>query len=248
MEMVFQVLLTAVIGIAAGFLGAIAGGGGLISIPFLLLLGLPTQVAIGTNKLGAVGLSLSAIYRYHRDKKIIWKYTAPLTLLALFGGVVGAQLLLEMSHGVVDIAVGVLMLALLPTLFLGDGVGLSRASVSWRKKVFGMLMYLILMLLGGFFGGSIGALTIYILIFSLGLPFIEANATDFIPWFFMSLSSLIVYAANGVVEYHIGVALFIGMLVGGYIGARTAVRKGNAWVRGVFIFVVIVSSLKLFFG
>lgn len=66
------------LGIAVSFIGVIVGGGGLISIPILIFLGLPPQIAIATNKFGSLGLSLSGLYKYWKAKKIIFEFVAPL--------------------------------------------------------------------------------------------------------------------------------------------------------------------------
>ena len=68
-----------------------------------------------------------------------------------------------------------------------------------------------------------------------------------IPWLFLSLVSLITFMANGIVDYPLGISLFLGMLVGGYLGAHTAVRKGEVRVKTIFTIIVILSGIKLLF-
>ena len=103
------------------------------------------------------------------------------------------------------------------------------------------------MIFGGFFGGGAGTLVLYTLMIFFGFTIIEANATDIIPWFLLSLSGFIIFAINGIVDYGLGIALFLGMLAGGNLGAHTAIKQGNQWVKVIFTIVVIISGIKLLF-
>ena len=80
-----------------------------------------------------------------------------------------------------------------------------------------------------------------------GFSIIQASATNKIPWFILGIISFTIYAINGIVNFSYGLALMIGMFAGGYMGAKTAVKKGNKWVKIVFSMIVIISSIKLIF-
>lgn len=247
MDILIQILLTFLIGVLASFIGAISGGGGLISIPFLIFLGLPPTTAVATNKFGAVGLSIGSIYKFWKDKKIEWKFALMFVPLAVLGGVIGAKLLLEVNEEFLSLFIGVLILVLLGVMFFKKEVGLKKREMSKAHKGVGIFIYFLLMILGGFFGGGIGVLIIYTLTYFMGFTMVEANATDMVPWFVLSLSALIIFMVSGIVDYTIGITLFFGMILGGYIGARTAIKKGNIWVKYFFACVVIASSIKLLF-
>lgn len=103
------------------------------------------------------------------------------------------------------------------------------------------------MIWNGFFGTGAGPFSFYNSLFFFGFTIIEANATGIIPWFALSLSSLIIFARNGIIDYRNGIVLFVGMAVGGYLGAHTAIKKGDLWIKRLFILVVIISSIKLLF-
>ncbi|MEA2003921.1 MAG: sulfite exporter TauE/SafE family protein [archaeon] len=103
------------------------------------------------------------------------------------------------------------------------------------------------MIFGGFFGGGAGTLMFYILMYFFGFTIIQANATSIIPWFVMSITSLIIFIINGIVVYQVGISLFAGMLAGGYLGAHIAIRKGDRWVRIIFLAVVLASAVKILF-
>lgn len=247
MEQFIALILVFIIGFIASFIGAIAGGGGLISIPFLIFIGLPPQIAIATSKFGSIGLGVGAAFKFWREKKILFDYVLLLSIIGLAGAYIGANILLNISQDILSKVVGFILLLLLPTIFLKKETGLKRNTVSKNKRILGYLIYFFIMIFGGFFGGGGGTLAIYTLMIFFGFTIVESSATDIIPWFLMSLFSLIIFMANGIVNYLYGISLFFGMLAGGYVGASAAVKKGNKWVKVIFAMVLIFSAIKLIF-
>lgn len=233
------------IGVVASFIGSMVGSGGLLSIPFLIFVGLPPQVAIATNKMGAVGLSAGAIPTFWKEKKILWKYVPIFALISIAGAYIGAHILLSLHEETLNIIVGIIILLMVPLILVKKEIGVKRKGASTTKKTIGYALYFLIMVFGGFFGGGAGTLIFFTLMIFFGFTIIEANATDIIPWFLLSLSGLIIFAINGIVDYGLGFALFLGMLAGGYLGAHAAIKKGDQWVKVIFIVVVIISGLKL---
>ena len=76
---------------------------------------------------------------------------------------------------------------------------------------------------------------------------IEVIATGIIPWFALSVTSLIIFAQNGIIDYQVGLVLFVGMAIGGYAGAHYALKKGNEWVKRLLAAFAIISAVKLLF-
>lgn len=81
-----------------------------------------------------------------------------------------------------------------------------------------------------------------------GMSINRSSATNKIPGLLLSVSTLIVFVSHGIVNWVYGIDLFFGMLAGGYLGAHTALKKGDAWVKAVFVVVVVVSAVKLVLG
>lgn len=103
------------------------------------------------------------------------------------------------------------------------------------------------MTFGGFFGQGTGPLVFYVFTYFLGFTMIEVLATGVIPWFVLSVSSLVIFALHGIIDYKNGLMLFIGMAIGGYLGAHVAIQKGDVWVKRLFVLFVIASSIKMLF-
>lgn len=243
----FKLATTLIIGTVSGFIGAIAGGGGLISIPFLLFLGIPPQVALATNKFGGIGMSLGGSYKFIKEKKIVWKYALLLAIPGILGSIIGANILLNIDTSFLQKLIGILLLVLIPTIFLKKNFGIEEKQVSNTKKILGCLFYFLISILASFFGG-LGGITISIVILFFGLPFIKANATDLFSYSMFSIVSIIIFAVNKIIDYRIGIALLLGMLIGGYLGAHIAIKKGDKWVKIFFGVVILISAVKILIG
>lgn len=240
-------LIISLIGITAGFFDSLIGAGGLISVPLLVFLGLPPHVAIATDRFGTIGQIIAALIKFKKAKKILWKYVPALSLLALVGSLIGANILLNIDSNILQYVIGVLILIIFPFVLFKSDIGIKSIKVSKTKIAIGLFLYLIIMIFGGFFGQGTGPLIFYTLTYFLGLTMVEVLATGIIPWLVLSLSSLIIFAYNGIIDYKVGIILLITMSIGGYVGAHTAVSKGDKWIKNIFIIFVVISAVKLLF-
>lgn len=240
-------LLVLLTGLAAGFLDSTVGSGGLISIPFLIFLGFPPHVAVATDRLGTLGQTSAALLKFWKSGKIRWNYVPIFIVLSLIGAVIGANILLTIDPKILQKIIGIVLLILLPLIFLKKEIGVVRVTVTKLRKAMGFFVYFLLSIFSGFLGIGSGATSFYNSLFNFGFTFIEANATGIIPWFLLSLISLIIFNQNGIVDYRNGIFLFIGMVIGGYFGAHVALKKGELWIKRLFVLVVIISSIRLLF-
>ena len=247
MPEIILLLLVSLIGLATGFFDSVIGAGGLISVPSLVFLGLPPQIAIATDRLGTIGQTFTALIKFWKAKKIVWKYVPVLAVISLAGSLIGANILLNVDQKILENVVGVLILILLPLIFLKKDLGIKQIKPSRSKTVVGLLIYFAIMIFEGFFGQGTGPMIFYALTFFLGLTMIEVLGTGIIPWFVLSISSVIIFALNGSIDYKIGIVLFISMSIGSYIGAHVAIKKGDLWVKRLFVLFVIISGIKLLF-
>jgi uncharacterized membrane protein YfcA len=233
------------VGVAASFIGSIVGGGSLLSIPLLIFLGLPPQVAIATDRFAALGGAATALYRFSISDRIVWRFVPILAVTSLVGSLIGARLLVDSETESLRFVVGILLIALVPFLFLKPDIGVSRRQVTRRTLAIGLSLYFIVQVLAGFFGGGTGTMIFFILMACFGVTIVEVAATQIVPFIVLAVSSSIVFAAAELIDYPLGFVLMAGTAVGGYLGAHIAVRKGEQWVRRIFVVVVLVSASQL---
>lgn len=242
--MIFNLIATLIIGLISGFIGAITGGGGLISMPFLIFLGLSPQIALATGKFGGMGLSFGGLFKYIKEKKIIWEYAIVLSVFGILGSLIGSRILLTTNATILQKLIGILLIVMIPTIFINRDFGLNEKTTSLKRKIFGCIFYFLISILASFLGG-LGIITISIVIYFFGLTMIKANATELFSYSIFSLSAVLIYAFNGIIDYRVGVIFFLGMLVGGYLGAHTAIKKGDKWVKLIFLIIVFASAIKI---
>ena len=233
------------VGIFAGFIGAMVGSGGLITIPFLIFLGLPAHMAIATHKFGAVGLKIGALTKFRKTDKIKWEYILPFSIIGVISAFAGAKLLLWIDKDLLSNLVIVLLLAVLPIVFLKKEVGTIFQKKSKLHEGVGYVLFFLAMVFSAFFGGGAATFIIYILMMFFGFTIIQSSATAMLPALILNIIALVIFAYHGIVDYQVGFALFLGMMLGGRLGAITAIKKGNKWVKVIFVLVVIALIIKI---
>ncbi len=233
---------------SAGLVDAIAGGGGLIQLPALLI-GLPqasTVEVLGTNKVASIfGTSASAL-TYRRSVKIDAIFLATMAVPAFFGSVLGA-----------------LSASLIPTQSMRPIVFILLVAVAiypWRKPVLGSIeilrhqknkRFLISAVAGlvigfydGIFGPGTGSFLMLTLIY-LGFAFLSASAIAKVVNVSTNLGAIMVFGINGAILWQVALVLAMANIVGGLLGARLAIRGGSTLIRKVFLFVTIALIIKV---
>ncbi|MBP9132017.1 sulfite exporter TauE/SafE family protein [Candidatus Saccharibacteria bacterium] len=242
-----DLLIAFIAGIVASFVGVIAGGGGLISVAALLFLGVPLDVTIATNRLASISATSSAVIKYNSAGKVDWLIGLRLGLIGIIGAGIGALILVNIDVVNAEKLVSIVLLALIPVVLLNKDVGLIDQPASNNKQITGYVLYFIMSILGGLFGSGLGTVTVIIIATAFGKKFTNAVATNWVAWFFVSITSSIIFIINGLVDYKYAAALAVGMILGGYLGAATAIKKGDAFVKFVIITMQIIVATKLLF-
>jgi uncharacterized membrane protein YfcA len=244
---VFSLFLLFFTGFAAGFVDSIAGGGGLISLPVLLSLGMPPRLALGTNKLQASFGSLSASVNFVRKGAVKLDHTLTGILFTFMGALLGAWTIQQIHAGFIQHLIPVMLLfVFFFTLFSRDlGVG-SRAPRMGRNLFF-VLFGLIMGFYDGFFGPGTGSFWTGALLIILGLDMTRAAGTTRIMNFTSNVVALGVFILSGQVLYTAGIAMGAGQVFGARIGSGMAIQKGAAFIRPVFLTVVFLTIVRLIY-
>lgn len=236
-----------IVGLASGFLGATVGGGGMIAIPALLFLGFSPQAAVAVNAVGDVGAFIAAAGEYWRSKKIDWKMALPLAVIAVIGSIIGTQIMVRMGTGFLETFIGVTILVFLPFFFFGKNIGLKSTNPSKIKKFIGFTLYSLLIIEGAIVGAGASTVILLIMMYFFGYEIIRGYATNTPADLLSSLIPAVIYSFYGFVTLVPAIVIFAGMLIGGYIGAHTALEKGSRWIKKLFIVVVVAFVIKILF-
>jgi uncharacterized membrane protein YfcA len=242
-----QEIIILIVGLVAGFLGATVGGGGMVAIPALLLLGFSPQSAVAINKIGDIGAFISATAQYWKSKKIDWKMAAPLAIITIISSVIGAQIMVRLETDFLEIFIGVMILIFLPFFFFSKNIGLKQKHVSNTRRVIGMIIYSLLAIEGAIVGAGGATVVLLVMMYFFGYKIIQGYATNTPAELFSALIPAVIYYFYGFVEPWPAAIIFIGMLIGGFIGAKTAIEKGNRWIKNLFTLVIIMLVTKVLF-
>ena len=242
-----EIVVSFLVGAIAGFFGATVGGGGLLAIPFLMFTGLPPQIAIATARFGDLGLPITSTYKFWKSNQIVWKYVPLLSVVALLGSLIGANILLTIDPDRLEKVAALFLFALLPFVLFKKEIGTVRREVSRLSKTISTFVYFVIETITGFFAAGTGPLVYYTLMIGFGLTIIEAVATSMLPFLVLAISSVVVFAMHGLIDYSTGFIMLAGTATGGYFGAHVAISKGAVWIKGLFAIMVVAAGIKLLF-
>jgi uncharacterized membrane protein YfcA len=235
-------VLLALAGLAAGFVDAVVGGGGLVQLPALLV-GLPSASPVqvlATNKLSSIcGTTVSSATYYRRIRPDPRTF-GPLMACAFVGSVGGAFLGSHLSETVFDPVVLVVLVMVGGYVLLRPELGATTALryAGRRHVVTAMVTGLGIGLYDGALGPGTGSFFVITLVGLLGYSFLEASAKARLANWATNLAALCVFVPQGAVLWKVGFVMGACNLLGGYLGARTAVTRGTRFVRIFFILVV----------
>lgn len=238
-------VLFAAIGFFSSVVGAISTGAGFITIPSMILMGVSPQQSIATSRLGGIITTASGLMKFHKEKKIQWRYLKVLVPLSIIASFVGGTAVVRFTNqeALENVIAGILLLLIPLVLWKKNS---RRVHVSSRKnELVAYSLYFLIMSFAAFFTGGSGALVLLVFAHFFGLQLVEANATSHAAWIFMQIVTSIIFLANGLVRFDVFVPLAIGNLFGGYAGAHLAIKKGDRFISVLLCIVIVAAALRM---
>lgn len=244
---IYKLLFLCVAGFIAAFVDAIAGGGGIISVPAYMIVGLPTHIALGTNKFAASAGSLTSSINFIRSGNCnfrLLKFVAPFTLI---GSILGVKTVLLINESFLQPLVLVLILAIGIYTFFSKTLGEEDNFKGFtRKNLFlSIVLGFSLGFYDGFFGPGTGTFLVFGFINILGFNFLKASANARVLNFVSNISALITFAISGNISYAIGIPVCLFMITGAKIGTKLAINKGNKIIKPIFITMAMAVAIKM---
>ena len=242
---IYVILIIVLFGFLASFIDSVVGGGGLISTPALLAIGLPPAVALGTNKLASSFGTLTSTIKFIRsgnvDLKIVSKLFPFVLIASLAGAYLATLLPAQLLKPLIIIA---LSLVFIYTLVKKDWGSVRTFTTFTRMKAIMFVMaYLIIGFYDGFIGGGTGSFMLFVLLM-FGFDFLSAAGNAKVLNFASNIGALILFMILGQVDYFYGLIMAVSMIIGSYVGAQFAISKGVGYVKLLFITVTALLILK----
>ena len=237
----------AMVGLFGGFVDAIAGGGGMITVPALLSVGMPPVAALATNKMQSIVGTTMAVATYRRKGLMSLRALLPAAIAGFVGSMLGALIVSRIDTSVLSVAVPVALIAIAGYFLfaprLTDADRTARLSFTpWLPVVtFGAGLY------DGVFGPGTGSFCTmaFVMLFGLGVTR-AAGHTKAVNWA-TNCGALVLFIFSGAVVWQVALVMAIGQILGGYLGAATGIRFGVKVIRPLVVVVSIAMALKLVF-
>ncbi len=236
-------------GFVAGFINTLAGSGSLLTLPILILLGLPANVANGTNRVGVLLQNIVAVATFRQRGALelagSWKLIVP----TVVGAVVGAELAVDLDEALLRRVIGVLMLVLLGVmLFKPERWIAAHATRREPRLAVEVPLFFAIGVYGGFIQVSVGLFLLAGLVLGAGYNLVGANAMKNLIVLVFTVAALAVFVINDQVQWTLGLLLGAGQAAGAWVAARVALKRGAEFVRWTVIAIVVVSAVALFAG
>jgi len=247
-----KIFIIFIVGFVATFIGTTTGGAMLLILPILIFLGFTPLVAIATSMFAALGANAVGLYRFHLGRKVDYKVGIIAAVFSMVGAFIGANIVINIPKNILHKVIAVLLLLVL-TIIIVKKAGLKEYSQQIVKKGYSLVRFTIgsiLFLLAGVQGGMIGgqgSFENYILIIVFRKTFLEAAGTRKIASLAAVIIACITFGYHHLINFEYGTVLLIGRSLGAFMGAAYGIKKGDAWVRQIFVVVIIIMAIKLIF-
>lgn len=237
-------------GLLAGFVDAIAGGGGLIMIPGMLFSGLPVSSAIATNKFCGTAGALTSSLKYMHGKNIDWRAAFVMGAPAMIGALLGSQAMPHLPKKWAEPVVIFLLIAITLFILFKPELGVHNPHPRTHKFEKHQIAKLFLfgLLIGfhdGFFGPGTGTFFVFVLVAMGGLNFLKGTGTAKVLNFLTNIVALVTFAFAGLIDYPKALVGASGLAIGSYAGAHLASKKGARIIKPLLVSVTLVIVGKL---
>ena len=235
-------------GVIAGFIDAIAGGGGIITIPILLASGMPPHIALATNKLqGTFGSGMASI-NFIRKGFITWSEVFIGVIYTFIGAAIGTYAILLMDASILAKIIPAMLVGIFIYTLLSPKMGENDRHAYLGNHLFFLIFGIGIGFYDGFFGPGTGTFWTIAFVTLLGLNLKKATAQTKVMNFTSNIVSLAVFLWSGNVLFIVGFLMGFGQIIGAYIGSNMVIKKEVKFIRTFFLIMVGLTLLKLIYS
>ena len=243
-----EVVILIVSGVLVGFINTLAGGGSIISLSILMFLGLPANLANGTNRVAIFLQNIAAVGSFKQKKVLDHKKGFWLAIPATLGSIIGAWIAVDINEEIIEKAIAIVMLIMMivilykPQRWLKGKVELQQKKVTIGQ----MILFFAIGIYGGFLHMGVGYALLAGIVLGAGYDLVKANAIKVFVILIWSPVILIVFIINDQVNFLYGIILSAGNVIGALVASRLAVKQGAGFVRWVIIAVILITAAHVF--
>lgn len=234
-------------GLFAGFVNTLAGSGSLITLPLLMFLGLPANIANGTNRIGVFVQSAVSSWSFKKQKLYTVRESLWMVIPAVAGSFLGSLAAVRINERIMELLIGGLLIFMFFVILYKPEKWVREhpAALSGRRKWWVSVIFFFIGIYGGFIQAGVGFFLLAALVLGAGLGLTKANALKVVIVAALTVMALIIFIISGQVNYLYGITLAVGQGVGGWLASKVAVSWGPKVVRIILLVAVMASALKL---
>jgi len=248
-DLVLEIVGLIVIGFIAGSINTIAGGGSLLTLPILIFLGLPSNIANGTNRIAILFQNIFTTAGFKSKGVVTFPFSIYIGLSALIGSLIGAQIAIDIKSETFNRILAIIMVVIVfYMVFKSKNNLIATLEKTSRKHLWiSVILFFFVGIYGGFIQAGVGFIILLILSSVNNLSLVKSNAVKVTVVLIYTISSVAIFAYNDVINWRIGLTLAIGNASGGWFASRWSVNKGDELVRKFLIVMVVIMAIKLWF-
>jgi uncharacterized protein len=240
-----KLLILVTIFFLTSLISVVTGSTSLITVPVMIEFGIDPHVAIATNMMALIFMSLGGSLPFAQKGVLERRFLPVCIVLTLVGSTLGALLLLRVPVRALQLTIAIAMIAVAVFSLAKSDSGTAGRSVSTTRKAVGYIATFFLAVYGGFFSGGYVTMLTAVFVLLFGFTFLQAVATTKVINVFSSAIATVVFAWRGVVDYKLGAILGVTMFLAAVVGGHATMRISPVWLRRIFLFAVIGLALKM---
>ncbi|MEL6790798.1 MAG: sulfite exporter TauE/SafE family protein [Pseudomonadota bacterium] len=248
----WQLMVLTGLGTIAGWINVMAGGGSVLTVPVMVFMGLPGPVANGTNRISIIAQNIVAVWGFFSKGFSDFRLSASLAVFAAVGAVFGASVGVTIDGVWFNRVLAGVIILILITMLVDQKKGATPqadTTTDPQSPPKNLVLGHVLMIGAGFWGGfiqiGVGFLLMPILHRIMGIDLVRTNMHKVFIALVFSMVALAIFATRTQIAWDAGIALAVGNAVGGYLGARTAMAKGERWIKAVLVIAMVGLIIKL---
>jgi uncharacterized membrane protein YfcA len=239
-------LVVVAVGIVAGIINTLAAGGSLLTLPVLMALGLPPNMANGTNRIAIFLQNVVGVRQFHKEKVMDFPSGFKVGIPAAAGAIAGAFIAVNLNDEVMKLAIAGVMILVFFLILLKPNRWINSHETHppipyWVQ----VIVFFFVGVYGGFIQAGVGFFLLTSLVLGSGFELVKANALKLLIILLYTPLALLIFFMNGDVNLWLGLVLAVGNMTGAWIGTKIAVKWGAVLIRYFVLVAILVASTKL---
>ena len=239
------------VGFVISIINTLAGGASILTLPILIFLGLPANVANGTNRLAIMTTAVFASLGFKSKGIKNSPFNLYLGISALIGSIIGARIAVDIDDGLFKKILSIIILIIItfmvikPKIINSKSLLIDNINIKGNKLLVNIIFFFLFGIYGGFINAGIGFVIIFFLHLYNQINLVNVNAIKVFVVSIYTAGAILVFYINDLINYEYGICLAVGSAFGGWYSSRLSVKKGEGFVRVFLIIVAILFSIKL---